>query len=50
MKRFAGANEHPTAEAIPEVARAAIVAAEPPTIVIVLHVEHLEVPVRVGFI
>ena len=50
MKRFAGANEHPAIVGIPEVVRVAIVAVEPPTIVIVLHVEHLEVAVRVSFI
>jgi len=50
MKRFAGTNEHPMIVRIPVVARVAVVTVEPETIVVVPHVEHIEVAVRIGFI
>lgn len=47
-KRVARQNEHETIVAIPEVVRVIIVAVEPQVIVIVFHVEQVEVAVRVS--
>ena len=47
-KRVAGKNEDETVVAIPEVVRVVIVAVEPQVIDIMLHVEQLEVAVRIS--
>lgn len=48
MKRVARQDEDPLIVRIPDIVRIAVVAVEPQTIVIVLHIEHLEVAVRFG--
>lgn len=47
MKRVAG-TEDKLVVSVPEVVRVAIVAVEPATVVIVLHVEDVEVAVRIA--
>jgi len=47
MKRFARANEDETVVVIPEVVRVTVVAVQPQIIVIVFHLENVEVTVRV---
>ena len=47
MKRVAG-TEDELVVSVPEVVRVAIVAVEPATVVIVLHVEDVEVAVRIA--
>lgn len=49
MKRFA-TSEDPAVIAIPEVVGVAIVAVQPQAIVVVFHLEHLEVAVRIGYV
>ena len=46
-KRVAGTDEHPLVVSIPDVVGVVIVAVEPQTIIIVFHVEHVQVTVRV---
>jgi len=46
MKRVAPGEDEPVA-ARPEVVGVAVVAVQPPTIVVVFHVEHVKVAVRV---
>jgi hypothetical protein len=47
-KRVAGTDEDETVTAIPDVVGLVIVAVEPQTIIIVLHVEQLEIAIRVS--
>jgi len=47
-KRFAGEDEDEMIVAIPNVVRIVIVAVEPQTIVIMLHIEQLEIAIRVS--
>ena len=48
MKRVAGTRQDPAVVRIPEVVRIAPIAVEPKPRVITLHVEHIEVAVRIG--
>ena len=47
MKRVAGTDEHPLIARIPDVVRIAIVGIEPKLRIITLHVEHVQIAVRV---
>lgn len=46
-KKVAGTDEHPLIVGIPDVVGVAIIAVEPQAIVIVFHIEHVEVAVRI---
>ena len=48
MKRFARPDEHEAVVAIPEVVGVTVVAIEPAIAVVVIHLEDVEVTVRVG--
>jgi hypothetical protein len=47
MKRVARADEHPLVVGIPDIVGIAVVAVQPPLVVVGVDVEHLQVAVRV---